>query len=330
MHDALKVASCFDFSMLINKSVMITGANGLIGINFLSSLTQIANKVHGITIIPVMHTNTAEFLRPFIEHHSVRVYTGDLTDEKFIETLPRADVIIHAAGSGEPSKFISNGISSLKINTLTTFKLIEKLNNDGKFLFISSSDIYNGLNTEIFSEEQIGTTNTEHPRACYIEGKRTGETICNLSRLRGVKAFSVRLSLTYGPGTKLGDQRVLPSFIQKALKGQIELLDSGEAHRNFCYISDAIEMMWYVLLYGKFGIYNVGGVTSISIKELAYLIGQLASVPVLFPAKAAGVAGAPRNVCLELKRILSDYNKVNFVSMEDGLVRTINWYRHLR
>ncbi|MCX6054413.1 MAG: NAD-dependent epimerase/dehydratase family protein [Chloroflexi bacterium] len=328
-NDATKVASCLDFQELANKKILLTGANGLIGINFLTSLWQIGIKIPGITIIPIIHSEPPLYLLPIINSKNVQVLKGDLTNEGFLEKLPSADIIIHAAGSGEPSKFMINQFDSLKINSLTTFRLFEKLNENGRFLFISSSEIYNGLESPEYSENQIGITNTDNPRACYIEGKRTGETICNLYRKQGVNAFSVRLSLTYGPGVRLGDQRVLPSLIQKALKGKIDLLDSGHATRTFCYISDAIELMWYILLYGNSSCYNVGGISTIKIKELAYLIGKILNVPIVIPKEDTGIAGAPDSVYLNINRVLSEYNKERFIDLEEGITRTINWYKNL-
>lgn len=327
--DAMKVASCFDFQELTNKHIIITGASGLVGINFLASLLQIAKKVNGMKIFPIIHSDPSEFLLPLLNSKTVQVFKGNLTDSEFIKTLPDADIIIHAAGSGEPSKFMTDTLASLKINTLTTFMLFEKLNSNGKFLFISSSDIYNGLESAKYSENQIGTTNTDHPRACYIEGKRTGETICTLYRQQGVNASSVRLSLTYGPGTRPNDKRVLPSFIQKAIKGKIELLDEGEATRTFCYISDAIEMMWHIILHGTHSCYNVGGVSAIKINELAYLIGQLLNVPVVIPNVKKSIAGAPSSVFLNLDRIMSEYKKESYIELQEGLEKTIVWHKNL-
>lgn len=327
MEDADRVISSMDLSSLANKEVMITGASGLIGINFLMAFIQIAELIPGINIIPVIHSEMTFLPKSFFEAKNIHFIKGDLTDESFCKILPSADIIIHAAGSGEPNKFVSNPLASLKINTVTTFCLFEKLNKNGSFLFISSSDVYNGLASGKYNENQIGTNNTDHPRACYIEGKRTGEAICNTYRQQGVNAFAVRLSLTYGPGLRLGDQRVLPSFIQKGLKGNIEMLDSGNATRTFCYISDAIEMMFYIVMHGKNRLYNVGGVTSCKLSELAYLIGNICNAPVIIPKTEAGIIGAPENVFIDISRLLTEYKKGKFISLEEGLQRTINWYR---
>ena len=327
--DAARVASCFDFKKLAGKRVMVTGAGGLIGINFLASLVRIADKVSGLRIFPVIHSRPAAFLAPFLRHKAVRVFRGDLTDDRFLETLPQADLIIHAAGSGEPGKFMADPLSTLKMNTSTAYKLLGELGGKGSFLFISCSDIYGGLKSPKYTEDQIGTTNTDHPRACYIEGKRTGETICGLYRREGVRAYSARLSAVYGPGGRNGDQRALPSFIQKGLKGKIDLLDSGEAKRTFCYISDAVEMMWYMILRGKRGCYNVGGVSTVKIGELARLIGKIMKVPVSVPKVNAGIPGAPASVRLDLGRLLAEYDKMNFIGLEEGLERTVAWHKNL-
>ena len=328
--DAKKIACSMDFKNLSNKKIIITGANGLIGINFLTSLIQISKNYSGIEIYPVIRSSPSEFLSPFLDNKEVTIFRGDLTDEQFIESLPSVDIIIHAAGSGIPSQFLSNKLSSLKINTITTFKLFEKLNKKGRFLFISSSDLYNGLEANKYSEDQIGTTNTNHPRACYIEGKRTGETICNIYREMGIKAYSVRLSLTYGPGVSFEDSRVLPSFIRKALNGSIEMLDSGDVSRTFCYTSDAIEMMWFVLLNGNDSLYNIGGIENIKVKDLANLIGKLLNVPVLYPSTDLSILGAPQNVGININRYLLESKKEYFVELQEGLANTIDWLKHLK
>ena len=140
-----------------------------------------------------------------------------------------------------------------------------------------------------------------HPRACYIEGKRGGETICNAYRSQGVRAVSARLALAYGPGTRKGDKRALNSFIEKALcQRRIELMDAGKAVRTYCYVSDAVELMWQATLCGRQPVYNIGGHSTVTIGELAKLVGQITGASVSFPQQSAEVAGAPEEVRLEL------------------------------
>ncbi len=308
---------------LDGRTVLVTGASGLIGAHFLYGLLHCQKQGLQVDVVGVMRHGVPEHLKPL--RGCVRFLTGDLTRAGFLEILPRADIIIHAAGYGQPALFMANPRATLKLNTTTTFALLDKLLPGGQFLYLSSSEVYSGLAEAHFSEDQIGTTNTTHPRACYIEAKRCGEAICNAY---GVK--SVRQCLAYGPGVRAGDKRVLYDFIRKALRdGAINLRDQGAAKRTYCYISDAVYMMWRILLEGKGAIYNVGGVSSTTILGLAQLVGKQLGVPVFTPLESDGVVGAPSEARVNLDKFTSEFGPVDFIDLEEGVARTIAWQRSL-
>jgi len=136
--------------------------------------------------------------------------------------------------------------------------------------------------------------------------------------------------MTYGPGTRKGDKRAMNSFIEKSLcQGKIELMDAGKAIRTYCYVSDAVELMWQAALHGTQPVYNIGGHSTLTIGELAKLIGQLVGVPVSFPAQSAEVAGASEELRMDLTRPETEFKKSSYVSLEDGLRATIEWQRQL-
>ena len=245
-----------------------------------------------------------------------------------MESFPTVDFVIHAAGYAQPAKFTQNPDKTLRLNTTATFQLLEKVEKDGSFLFVSTSEVYSGLEKDRYTEQDIGTTTPQHPRACYIEGKRCGEAFCMAARTKGVDAKCARLSLAYGPGTRADDRRVLSEFIRKALlNGQIGLMDSGSALRTYCYVTDAVEQMWQILLHGTQSVYNVGGHSSISIAGLARMVGEALNVPVVIPPEDSSMGGAPKSVQLELNRVEEEFCKHDYVSMEDGLARTIAWQK---
>lgn len=331
LKDAENVCSKVNFSELKGKRVLVTGASGLVGVCFLACLNLLAQRFsNDLHVFAVTKSPDNDFTRSLLDYKGASVLSGDLTDRIFLDSLPEVDYVIHAAGYGQPGLFMENPLATIKLNTLVTCCLIEKLSKSGKFLFVSSSEVYSGLSTPPFSELDIGTTNTTHPRSCYIESKRCGEAICNASRTKGIQAKSARLGHTYGLGTKLNDRRVINSFIQQAIQKQrIDLLDKGLAIRNYCYVSDAVEIMWDVLLRGKEPIYNVGGPFQISIAGLANLIGNYVEVPVNFPEKSEPLSGAPDNVFLSMKLVESEFGKVDYVSFEEGIKRTIDWQKLL-
>ena len=328
--DVEKICNKINFDGISGKTILITGASGLIGGYFMACLKYLSQMRNiRFTTIAMMQNEPLPYLKELLNFDNVNICRGDLTSAEFIGKLSEADIIIHAAGYGQPGRFLQDQIKTLKLNTFSTFMLFDKLTDNGKFLFVSTSELYSGLNNPPFKEHEIGTTNTVHPRACYIEAKRCGETICNVYRTKGVDAKSVRLALAYGPGTRPGDMRVLNSFIEKALNGQITLLDQGQAKRTYCYISDAIEIMWDVLLFGKDPVYNVGGNSRTTIGELAHKIGSNLKVPVIFPADIKDMAGAPDDVNLDMTKVRQEFGKNEYVTLDEGLANTIEWQKNL-
>jgi UDP-glucuronate decarboxylase len=331
--DAIRVNDRINLEEMCGKKVIITGASGLIGINLLMSLKEFSrnNKKNNPSVIAIVHSDIPNYFKGVVDSRNIKVLKGDITDIDFINSLEKADYIIHAAGYGQPGKFLQDKIKTISINTTSTIFLLNKLNDGGKFVFLSSSEVCSGLSNIPFKINQIGTTNTMHPRSCYIEGKRCGETICHTYYEMGDKVKSVRLSLAYGPGTKAGDARVLNSFIEKGLSGKIKMLDRGNAKRTYCYVSDAIEVIWNVLLTGKNPIYNVGGFSSTTIISLAKEIGKKVNATVIIPKDDKDMAGAPGNVQLEMNDVLKEFNmkRKEFVSLDKGLEKTIEWQKEI-
>ena len=310
--EAKQIVRQVNLKSLKGKTVMIAGASGLIGSYFLACLKQ----VRAVKVVAVIKSQPKAYWLKLADFKDVRIMRGDLTDLSFCQSLPRADVIIHAAGYGQPGRFLLKPLKTLKLYTLTTFFLLDKLKPGGKFLYISSSEIYS-------------SSDLDHPRICYIEAKRAGETICQAAKNQGVNVKICRLSLAYGPGTRKDDQRVLYQLIVAGLKGEIQLLDNGRVMRTYCYVADSVEVMWQILLTGKETVYNVGGESRTSIADLAGKIGRYLKVKVIIPNKSAAKLGAPEDVRLDLSKIKKEFHKHKFVSLNEGLRRTINWLRQL-
>lgn len=229
------------------------------------------------------------------------------------------DAIIHMAGYAQPMKFMADEIETIEVNTTRLIELFKHLKVGGKFLYASSSEVYNGTPPPQ-TEDMIGTTTPQHHRACYIEGKRCGEAICMAYRRLGYDVKIARISLTYG-ATKKGDTRALNHFIEQGLEGEIKLMDKGEAKRTYLYIDDAVSILWDILLKGTQAVYNVGGTSRVTIADLALKIGELTGATVTFGDK--GLDGAPNDVQSDITRILEEFGPREFISLEEGLKKMI-------
>jgi nucleoside-diphosphate-sugar epimerase len=328
LEDGEIVRSRVDLSALDGTEVLLTGASGLIGSHLLRVLSTgggpLPRRVIAVSRSGVLPSGA-------VAGSNVDLVKGDLTDLAFLSALPEVDVTIHGAGYGQPGRFLQDPLATLALNTTATIELIRKTRVGGRFLFMSTSEVYSGLEKEEYREGDIGTTNTDHPRSGYIEAKRAGEAATVAARsMRGLDAASVRIALAYGPGVKTGDVRVLNEFIARGLAdGVIRLRDPGDAMRTYCYVADAVEMILQVLLSGTEPIYNVGGISRTSVAGLAQIIGRIIDVPVVVPEQDAGAVGAPADVRLDLSRTLALTRKQEFVSLDEGLERTIKWFRGL-
>lgn len=321
------IVKSLNFNNLKNKSVLVTGASGLIGVYMISCL-KLLKEEHNIEIFAWIKSDISISHKHIFE--GVRIIKGDITDVVCFQDLPSFDYIIHAAGYGQPGKFLEDKIKTITLNTLSTIQLLNKLKKAGTFLFVSTSELYSGLDVENITEDECGVTSTDHPRACYIEGKRCGEAICYSFLQKRVNVKIARLSLAYGPGTRINDQRVLNSLIQKGLLNPyIELLDDGSAIRTYCYITDVIEMLWNILLHSKEVLYNVSGRSKITIKELAETIGKELDRKVKLPSICKALTGNPKIVNVSSEKYIQEFKKTSFKSLKEGLKTTIKWQREI-
>jgi UDP-glucuronate decarboxylase len=288
-----------DWSPLEGKSVLITGSTGFIGSHLVASLPLDSSCVWHCPSHAALESN--------------------------IDNLPQVDYIIHAAGYAAPAIFTKYPIDTIEINTSTVIKLIQHLKPEGSFLFCSTSEIYKGID-HVATEDDIGTTNPQHERSAYIEGKRCGEAIIHAYRDRGIRAMSARISLAYGPGTKKHDARVLNQFIEQALTtGKIQTRDNCSAVPTYCYIDDTIEMLWNILLHGTQEVYNVGGIDTLPLSNLAKLIGKLTGAEVLIPESPEGIPF----VKMDTSRYGREFDKRDFVTLRTGVSATIEYQRGL-
>jgi dTDP-glucose 4,6-dehydratase/UDP-glucuronate decarboxylase len=232
------------------------------------------------------------------------------------------DYVVHAAGYGQPERFMAQPVATVEVATTGLNRAIGNLKRGGKAIFLSSSEIYSGSKRIPHTELDIGTTRPDHPRACYIEAKRCGEAIVHALRAKGVDAKIARVSLVYGPA-RWDDKRVMFDFIRQAMTtGVIQLRDQGSAIRTYCYVEDAVTMLLNILMEGKQAVYNVGGVSRVTILELAHMIARRLNAQVELCTQLP-LSGAPDEVSVALTRYAHEFGVPEFTPLEIGLDRTI-------
>ncbi|MDO8574165.1 MAG: NAD-dependent epimerase/dehydratase family protein [bacterium] len=341
--DCEQVLKRVDLSLLKNKSILLTGGTGFIGRYFVNLIYLIneTKKLNCTLVATYLHKVPKDLKK--LSGKKIKFLKLDLSKPFNIgvnqlrisgnQRSRRLDYIIHAAGYGQPAKFIQYPLRTIFINTNATEILLNLAKTcHAKFVFMSSADTYGDVpkNLKSVPETFSGNLNTLSPRAVYGESKRLGETICWAYRDQyGVDAKVVRASHLYGPGISIHDQRVLGNFLKGALVDKsIKLKDTGRAIKTFGYISDAIAMIMFIATKGKDMVYNIGGIDSLSIFDLAKNVARETNVKVIVPSVKARdkyIGSDPRTVRLDFSKIKKEMGKFSFTPFKTGLRRTINW-----
>ena len=328
---------------LRNKSVMVTGANGLLG-GFTSDFISYLNDYHDfnvkLNLTSLSHRDNAARISHLLDKEYVTYFSWDLKKSLPEDQMPNVDFVFFMSGYGQPKKFISNKTSTIFLNTVGLNSLIEfyKKKPGTKILYVSSSETYGDPDESQMpiKESCNGNYSVESNRACYITSKRLGEVICfdHMQNSNNVKIVVARVALTYGPGTLTSDDRVLQNFIVNGQRnGKIQLLDDGSAIRNCLYITDCLEMMLNITLCGNQKVYNIGGEhEQVTIFELASIVADEIKVEVIKgeSAKAEEIKFAPKRVILSLDRYNTEFGPLKDpVKLRSGVKNVVSWYNRL-
>ncbi len=287
-NDYRDILSRVDVRKMRGKHVLITGASGFLG-QYIVATLSLANREQGLrcNILGVGKHKPKTLLAALLRKDKRLSYRRVDLSKPF--HLKGFDYIFHAAGYGQPAKFIADPLSLSKINVDATTSLLEG-SPKATFVFFSSAEVYGDIPPKLLPvrEDYNGNCPMHSPRSVYAEAKRLGEALCAAYNSKGAHAKIVRISHVYGPGLPDNDARVMSQFIYRALvEKKLKLLDAGRAVKTYGYIADVVAMILFAGLHGKEFVYNVGGKDSVSIRELAEKIGKYCGVPVIVPGASS-------------------------------------------
>ena len=272
---------------LENKTVMITGAAGLICSSIVDLFIRY-NETHEnkITIIAAgrwLEEMTNRF-GSLVEkdYFKFMIYDASKADNVLDEPC---DYIIHGASNAFPSLIVKEPVETMLSNFTGMKELLDyaRKTQVQRVLYISSSEVYGQKNDDQpFREGEYGFIDLLKSRNSYSIGKRAAETLCvSYADEYGVESVIVRPGHIYGPTAAPMDNRVSSAWAFAVARGEdIVMKSNGSQLRSYCYCLDCASAMLKVLLCGEnVHAYNISNPNSIvTIKEMAKLLTKAANV----------------------------------------------------
>lgn len=282
--DLRYIASVVGTDALKGKSVLITGATGLIGTLMVDALMSIGN------VMVIAAGRSKDKARQRLgEHFSNPLFTFVEQDvSKPFSTSLAPDYILPLASNTHPLAYSEYPVETIMVNVDGAKNAFELACACGStVLYPSSVEIYgNAVGNDVFTEEYTGRLNLATSRACYTESKRVCEAMCqSYAAEKGMKVRIVRLSRVFGPTLLESDTKASSQFLLKAVNGEDIILKSkGEQYFSYTYSADAVAAMLYIMLHGEnAGVYNISNdACNVKLKDFAGMCAAACGSKVVF------------------------------------------------
>src|SRR5215217_8484740 len=305
--------------------ILITGGAGFLG-SHLSDL--LIGQGHEVVAMDNLITGRTENIAHLIGHARFSFVKYNVCDYLHVDGV--LDAILHFASPASPQDYLEMPIATLKVGALGTHKVLGLAKAKGaRFLLASTSEVYGDPQVHPQEESYYGYVNPIGPRGVYDEAKRFAEAMTMAyQRYHGVDTRIVRIFNTYGERMRLRDGRVVPNFIQQALRGEpLTVYGDGAQTRSFQYVSDLVEGVYRLLMSNEVEPVNIGNPGEYTIRQFAEVINDLTHNPAGLVYKDMRTLDDPQvrqpNIA-KAKRVLGWEPQVE---LEEGLRRTIPWFR---
>lgn len=303
---------------------LISGAAGFIGSHLCDRLIE-----QGDTVVAVdnLITGQRENIEHLLPHPAFYFIEHDVCQP--LEIREKFDRVFHLASLASPVDYLEHPIETLDVGSAGTRNMLQTAReHKARFLLTSTSECYGDPLEHPQSETYWGNVNPVGMRSCYDESKRYAEALTMaFHRKFGMHTTIARIFNTYGPRMALNDGRVVPAFLDQALRGEdLTVFGDGSQTRSFCYVSDLVEGLLRLIESEEEYPVNLGNPNEMTILDFAHYIRDKVgnNVGVQFKPLPSDDPKIRRPDISKAKRVLDWEPRV---PLEEGIQKTVEHFR---
>lgn len=311
-----------------NLRVLVTGGAGFIGSHLCDALLA---SGHQVVAIDNLSSGNLDNLSNASSHPGFEFRKGTVLDPELMEkSCRKADVVYHLAVECVRLS-IGRPLENHAVNATGTLAALEAARRMGvkRFVYCSSSEVYGNTSDQVLSE----ATTIPEPVTVYGAAKLAGELYTKAyRRTYGMDTLVVRPFNAYGPREHYEGMlaEVIPKFIIRALNGLSPIIyGDGSNARDFTYVSDTVSGIIAAGESGNFGdnVVNIAYGRAVSVKVLAETILTILGRTDLSPQYIEPRPGDVLNLHADTKLAAGHLGFHAQVKLEEGLARTIDWFK---
>jgi UDP-glucuronate decarboxylase len=318
------------------KNVLVTGGAGFIGSFLCEHLLKDSHVICADNFLTSEESNIDSLLKnpdfEFIRHDCNTPFDPDAFPElaRFRIKYDGLQEIYHLACPTSPKKFEQYKMQTLLANSLAIKNSLDlAVKYHAKLVQASASVVYGPRPSDNhpYREEEKGCVDALSPRACYDEGKRYAETMCEMYRqVYGLDVQIARIFRVYGPRMPLFDGQMIPDFITNALDGKDLVIYGNETFRTaLVYVSDVVDGLIKLMhAPADTGPVNLGSDVDVALVDVAQRIiemtGSTSRVTFEQPLLFMSQLGLP-----DIAKAKDKLGWLPLIQLDEGLKRTIDY-----
>ncbi|WP_445386355.1 dTDP-glucose 4,6-dehydratase [Robiginitalea sp. IMCC44478] len=326
-------------SQKLHKTILITGGAGFIGSNFILQLLKNTNQYHIINLDKLTYAGDLKNLEEVSDLPNYTFVKGDICDRQSLLDLFKnypIEGIIHFAAESHVDNSIAAPDNFIRTNIEGTFNLLEvarthwAVSGTGRFLHISTDEVYGSVSDGFFTEETAYA-----PNSPYSASKAAADHLVrSYHKTYGLDTVITNCSNNYGPRQHF--EKLIPTIIRKALANEsIPIYGDGSNVRDWLFVKDHCVALQSIFEKARAGSqYVIGGGNECSNLEIARKICSILDKAHPSSGKPYGdlikfVSDRPghdQRYAVNAAKLEKELGWTPETSFEDGLNKTVEWY----